>query len=138
MATKKDIHLHANIADDLIVQADRDMLSIILRNLISNSIKFTPNSGEVVVEAVPSSGNESFIHVSVRDTGVGIEVGGLNNLFRSDCSVSTEGTNSESGTGLGLLLCKEFAEKLGSQISVESEPGKGSKFTFTLSRFSQN
>lgn len=138
MAARKAINLHSSIGDDLIVLADLDMLSIILRNLISNAIKFTPNGGEVLVTARKQDGNETFVHVSVEDNGVGIDEDNMPNLFRIDCNVSTTGTNSESGTGLGLLLCKEFAEKLGSEISVESKPGQGSKFSFTLSRFSEN
>ena len=138
MAARKSICLHTTIREDLIVLADLDMLSIILRNLISNAIKFTPNGGEVLVNACNQEGNETFVHVSVEDTGVGIDDGNIPNLFRIDRNISTSGTNSETGTGLGLILCKEFAEKLGGGISVESKPGVGSKFSFTLSRFSQN
>lgn len=138
MAARKAITLNTTIDDDLIVFADFDMLSIILRNLISNAIKFTPNGGEVLVLARKQDGNETFVHVSVEDTGVGIDADNISKLFRMDYNISTSGTNSEAGTGLGLLLCKEFAEKLGSDISVESKPGEGSKFSFRLSRFSEN
>lgn len=138
MAARKAINLYTTMGEDMKVFADLDMLSIILRNLISNAIKFTPNGGEVLVSARKQDGNETFVHVSVEDTGVGIDENNLPNLFRIDRNVSTTGTNFESGTGLGLLLCKEFAEKLGSEISVESKQGEGSKFSFTLSQFSEN
>ena len=102
---------------------------IILRNLISNAIKFSHPGGEIFVSAEQ---NPNEILVSVKDGGVGITREDMTKLFRIDTNHTTLGTNREKGTGLGLLLCKEFIEKHGGKIWVESEEGKGSTFYFTL------
>ena len=111
------------------VFADKDMIGTILRNLISNAIKFTNQGGTIVVSAKQKQGE---LMVTVSDNGVGIEADVLGNLFRIEESYSTSGTQNEQGTGLGLILCKEFIEKHGGKIWVESEVGKGSKFCFTI------
>jgi len=105
------------------------MINTILRNLISNAIKFTNPGGEIVIstEQMPDE-----LVVSVSDNGVGIDKESISKLFRIDKSSSTLGTANEKGTGLGLLLCKEFAERHGGRIWVESESGKGSKFSFSI------
>ncbi|MDP3443187.1 MAG: HAMP domain-containing sensor histidine kinase, partial [Ignavibacteria bacterium] len=111
------------------VYADRNMIATVLRNLISNAIKFTHLGGEIRIE-VTESQNELLI--SVADSGVGISSERLSNLFRVGESESTLGTNKEKGTGLGLILCKEFIEKHEGKIWVESEEGKGSAFYIAL------
>jgi PAS domain S-box-containing protein len=111
------------------VFADIDMLNTTLRNLVSNAIKFTNRDGAINISALQSGGA---VTISVSDNGVGICPDNLSKLFDISKVLSTSGTEEESGTGLGLLLCKEFVEKHGGQIMVESESGKGSTFSFTL------
>ncbi|MDP3441263.1 MAG: HAMP domain-containing sensor histidine kinase, partial [Ignavibacteria bacterium] len=108
---------------------DRNMLATVLRNLISNSIKFT-NTGGVIEVAYAVDGDK--LIVSVKDDGIGISEKNISKLFNSETHFSTRGTNSESGSGLGLILCKDFIEKHGGNIWAESEYGKGSCFYFSL------
>ena len=105
------------------------MIDTILRNLISNAIKFTYPGGKITV-SVEEKQNELLVTVS--DTGVGISKENRDKLFKIDQSYSTTGTQNEKGTGLGLILCKEFVEKHGGKIWVESEVNKGSTFYFTF------
>ena len=105
------------------------MLKTIFRNLISNATKFTPENGSITINYALSG---SQVEVSVADTGIGIPPENLSKLFRIDTNVSTKGTANETGTGLGLILCKEFIGKHNGKIWVESEEGKGSEFKFTL------
>jgi signal transduction histidine kinase len=105
------------------------MLTSILRNLVSNAIKFTPEGGNIEIMAVNQG---RMIEVSVSDSGVGMDTENLDKLFRLDSHFSQRGTNNEVGTGLGLILVKEFVEKNQGKISVWSEPGKGSIFTFSI------
>ena len=128
-AASKKITLINQVSPDVNVFADRDMVKTIIINLVSNAIKFTMPEGTIIIKAIVYS---SEIQVSVEDNGVGITRSVLDNMFKLDKSNSTLGTSNEKGTGLGLLICKEFTEKNGGKISVESEPGKGSKFLFTL------
>lgn len=114
---------------DLHVIADRNMLSTILRNLISNAIKFTPEKGKVTVSASEKDGK---IEVSVTDNGIGMTEQVKNKLFQLEELHTSPGTSGETGTGLGLIVCKEFVERQGGTIRVESEPMKGSRFIFTL------
>lgn len=130
-ANNKEITLVNDIPVNTFVYADANMLTTIIRNLLSNSIKFTPNKGQIIVSSEPSS-DENFIELSVSDNGVGISEENLKRLFKLDTSNSTLGTNNEKGTGLGLILVKEFIEKNGGNIWVESEEQKGSKFIFTM------
>jgi len=118
-----------SIPRNLIVSADENMLSNIIRNLVSNAIKFTPKEGFIKVSAEVHDG---YVHISVTDNGVGIKPEAIGKLFKIETSFTTRGTENEKGTGLGLLLCKEFIEKHRGKINVESEPGKGSKFIFML------
>ncbi|OFX56251.1 MAG: hypothetical protein A2046_06250 [Bacteroidetes bacterium GWA2_30_7] len=128
-SNNKNINLNFNIDDDLHVIADKNMLDTILRNLIGNSLKFTPKGGEIIISTKEE--NNSVI-IFVKDTGVGIAKSDLDKLFRTDIKFSLPGTEHEEGTGLGLLLCKEFVEKHGGKIWVESEENKGCTFYFTL------
>jgi len=100
-----------------------------LRNLLTNAIKFTGNGGKVDISA-KQTGNR--IKVKINDTGSGISPEDLNKLFRIDTNYKTIGRSSEKGTGLGLLICKELIEKMNGEVGVESSPGKGSTFHFTL------
>jgi len=114
---------------ETLVWADREMMEIVVRNLLSNALKFTHDGGEVSVTAV-RKGDE--VAVSVTDTGVGIGEENISRLFHLHDHFSTRGTRSEKGSGLGLLLCKEFTEKNCGKIWAESSEGKGSVFCFTL------
>ncbi|MFH1118185.1 MAG: ATP-binding protein [Bacteroidota bacterium] len=129
-ARGKSIELNGKIEKGLTIFSDQNMVHAIIRNLASNAIKFTPENGSVTISARSVPGNMAEITVS--DTGVGIDPGNLENLFRVENQQSTKGTRGETGTGLGLILCKEFIERNGGSIKVESEPGKGSRFIFTL------
>ena len=109
--------------------ADRNMLQVILRNLVSNAIKYTPENGRISLGVESGDGE---IRISVKDTGIGIKAETLNKLFKIEESVSTYGLKNEKGTGLGLLLCKDFVEKHQGKIWVESDLEKGSTFSFTI------
>jgi signal transduction histidine kinase len=125
----KKIRLFNNIDDSLMIIADKNMIKTILRNLISNAIKFTHRNGKVEVGARVSG---MFTEVYVSDTGIGMTSETIAKLFRLDANLSTRGTDNEKGTGLGLFLCKEFVEKHGGRIWVESEVGRGSIFRFII------
>ncbi len=130
LANQKPVQLYFDILSDINVKADKNMLNTIMRNLISNAIKFTPRNGKILVKAIQK--NDLLAYISVADTGVGIASEDIPKLFRIDVSHSTKGTNDEGGTGLGLILCKEFIEKNNGKITVESQENKGSTFSFTL------
>lgn len=130
---RKDIEIYANLGKDNALHADKNMTELIMRNLVSNAVKFTPKGGEVKISNIP---NGDYMEISVSDTGIGMDKKRLENLFRLDVNQSTSGTNDEKGTGLGLILCKEFVEQHGGKIWVESEAGEGSRFIFTLPRVS--
>jgi len=128
-AYAKNITIYDSSADHITVHADADMLKTVLLNLVSNSIKFTNSGGKITINAEQNSEN---ITVSVSDNGVGIPPENLTKLFDISEVLTTKGTAGETGTGLGLLLCKEFVEKHGGKIWVESEEAKGSTFSFTV------
>jgi len=128
-ADQKSIKLLNDIQEQLPVFANKNMTGTVIRNLVSNAIKFTREGGAVHISAQKAS--EEII-VRVKDNGVGIDSKRIEGLFSIDANLSTPGTNKEKGTGLGLILCKEFVEKHGGKIWVESEAGKGSEFYFTL------
>jgi PAS domain S-box-containing protein len=131
-ADQKDIKINNQITNDELVFADKNMISTILRNLISNAIKFTQQNGIVTLGAQKTA-ETNFTEIWVKDTGIGIPKDIMDNLFRIDKKVfTTSGTANEKGTGLGLILCKEFVEKHGGEIRVESKPEKGSIFSFTI------
>jgi signal transduction histidine kinase len=128
-AVAKNITINNNASNEINVFADSDMLKVILRNLVSNAIKFTNKNGTININAEENSEN---VIISVSDNGIGIMPDKLTKLFDISHRQTTIGTEEESGTGLGLILCKEFVEKHGGKIWVESEVGKGSDFKFTL------
>ena len=129
IAGQKSISITSDYPPNAMVFADQAMISTVFRNLISNAIKFTQSGGKITLTIRP---NHEGVLVSVEDSGIGIPQNMICKLFRIDQSYSTTGTNNEEGTGLGLILCKEFVEKHGGTIWVESEEGKGSTFNFTL------
>lgn len=129
IAQQKSITLYTETPEHVMVFADKAMMGTVMRNLISNAIKFTNPGGEVVI-SVDHKINK--LMVTVADNGVGIKPDAMEKLFVIEKSYSTIGTQDEKGTGLGLILCKEFIERHGGEIWVESEVGKGSKFHFTI------
>lgn len=135
-AANKGIFIRNSIKDDLFVEADKNMLAIIFRSLISNAIKFTPldADGLVTLKArkIADENEKQFMEISIHDTGTGISSDRQQKLFDLSAGIATKGTENESGTGLGLILCQEFVKAHGGKIHVESQPDKGSAFYFTL------
>jgi PAS domain S-box-containing protein len=128
-AAQKQIRLNNLVQDEISVFGDINMVDSVVRNLLSNAIKFTKAGGAVAISATY---DEQTATVMVSDTGIGIPPEKLTDLFRIDAKCQREGTAGEKGTGLGLILCKEFVEKNDGRIWVESEVGKGTTFSFTL------
>ena len=128
-AINKNINIEQKLSSYDLVYADESLISTILRNILTNAIKFTRSNGKIIVSSESKNG---FLEVSVNDSGVGIEPENIEKIFSIDSKFSKRGTENEKGTGLGLILCKEFVEMLGGKISVTSEVGVGSTFTFTL------
>lgn len=129
ISASKNITITDHLSDKTEVYADANMTTTIVRNLLVNALKFTPQDGNIDVFA---SINREFIEVTIKDNGIGIPADEIDNLFRLDARLQRQKSMSEKGTGLGLLLCKEFIEKNGGEIWVASTPGRGSSFTFTL------
>jgi signal transduction histidine kinase len=130
-AQQKDIIIYQQINPHIFVFADENMLKTIFRNLISNAIKFTPNNGTITLKANISI-DQSYVEVAVSDTGVGIPESTIKNLFGVQNTISTKGTANETGTGLGLIICKEFVQKHKGKIWVQSQENIGSAFYFLL------
>lgn len=129
LAQQKSIEVKFSLTDDLKLYADPQMIETVLRNLINNAIKFTPENGSIEISA-QSAGD--YVRVNITDSGIGIAGEDVENLFRIDSKVKRKGTNNEDGSGLGLIICKEFIDKNNGTISVTSTPGEGSSFSFTL------
>jgi signal transduction histidine kinase len=126
MAHDKKIDLNVSIREGLTVIADPYMLQIIIHNLLTNALKFTKEGGQVSLEA--SKNEQGNSHIAIRDTGIGMPNSLIAQLFQLDGHANRPGTKGESSTGLGLLVCKEFAEKQGAKLWVESQEGKGTIF----------
>ncbi|MFD1293602.1 response regulator [Lutibacter holmesii] len=133
-AQAKNILFSFDFDDELPVCADEKMISTVIRNLISNAIKFTPNGGNIFVSSKSKVvNNKRVIETKICDSGVGMSYEQLNKLFKIQYNVTSKGTNNEAGTGLGLVLCKEFMTQNDGEIRAESELEVGSKFIFNLS-----
>lgn len=126
----KKIDILANIRNEVFVSADTNMLQVIIRNLVSNSVKFTSEGGRIIISDKNVTGD--FIEISVSDTGIGMSPFFIKKIFMIEEKTNRKGTAGEQSTGLGLVLCKEFVEKHSGRIWVESEEGKGSTFYFTI------
>jgi len=133
--SNKNIQIISRTNTPLLINADKKMVFSLLQNLVSNAIKFSPIGGKIEIDV---QSLEHHLEVSVSDDGIGINADQIENLFKVECTSSTKGTAGETGTGLGLLLCKNFVEKHGGKIWVESEEGKGSRFMFALPSANQN
>lgn len=129
LSQTKEIQIINNIEKDTLITADKNMVMTIMRNLLSNAIKFTPN-GKTITITTKNLADSTWI--SIADQGQGIDSSHLARLFRKSEYFSTKGTNGEKGSGLGLLLCKDFIKKHNGKIWAESELGKGSTFHFSL------
>jgi signal transduction histidine kinase len=125
---EKNIQIEISVEPDLEVEADYYMLETILRNLLSNAIKYSYKNGTIKILA---NGSPEKTEISVKDNGIGISNENINKLFKIDSNISTNGTNNEKGTGLGLVLVKEFVEKHQGAIKVRSN-NNGTNFTFTI------
>jgi signal transduction histidine kinase len=130
-AVNKNIRLTSLIREYTSAYADRNMTTTVIRNLVSNAVKYTKEGGSIVIDAEEHG---EFWEISISDTGIGISPENIEKLFRIDIRYSTPGTAEERGTGLGLNLCKELVERNGGKIGVISEAGKGSRFYFTCSK----
>ncbi len=129
LASKKEITIINHIPQGFVVHADLQMIKAVVRNLLSNAVKYTPRNGKI---ELTGHKKDNMLEISVIDNGIGIEKELLVKLCCSEIIESEKGTENEQGSGLGLVLCREFIEKNGGQLKIESEQGKGSKFTFTL------
>jgi signal transduction histidine kinase len=130
-AQKKEITLLSNVLEDTLAWADKHMIKTVLRNLVSNALKYTRPGGEVVVS---SREKDEFVEITVSDNGVGMDEEKRKLLLSGEIQKSTRGTIDEKGTGLGLILCKEFVESNGGEIQVQSWLNQGSHFTFSVPR----
>ena len=128
-ADKKNISINNNFEPDVIIRADINLLTTVIRNLLANAVKFTNKGGLIDIYLTESSNNYK---ISIKDSGIGMSDDDLKKLFRIDIDTKTIGFSSEKGTGLGLILCKEFIEKNGGKIFAQSSMGKGSTFSFTI------
>lgn len=128
-ARNKNIQLCHQLFHSTLINVDKNMVDTVIRNLTSNAIKFTPGYGIITLSTIII---EDEVEISISDTGIGMNQNDIENLFRVDVYHSTHGTNGEEGTGLGLLVCKEFVEKHGGRIWVHSKPNYGTTFYFTL------
>ncbi|MBK7215097.1 MAG: hypothetical protein IPH88_17765 [Bacteroidales bacterium] len=126
----KEIEFSIRIKDDEQVYADRQMLTTIIRNMVSNAFKFTPKAGKIYIDAMISDDN--WIQISITDSGIGMPEKTLNNLFKLEAPSSRPGIEGEPSTGLGLILCKEFIEKHGGYVKVQSKEKEGSTFSFSI------
>jgi len=129
-AALKNIDICFDIPDNFTVFADINMLGVILRNLVSNAVKFTPKGGSISFSEIYVS--NCLVQISMKDAGIGMNQFIIDNLFRIDTNTNRKGTEGEYSTGLGLIICKDFIEKNGGKLLIESEEGKGSIFHFTL------
>jgi two-component system sensor histidine kinase/response regulator len=131
----KNITLTSFIDENTTIYADKNMIHTVVRNLLNNAVKFTPIGGKI---SVTSQDKGKFISVGISDTGIGINPEDIPKLFHLEDFHTTQGTEGEAGTGLGLIICHDFIRRQGGEITVDSEPGKGTTFAFTLPKSKAN
>jgi signal transduction histidine kinase len=129
-ANKKMIKISLDVPDDLKIYADEQMFESLIRNFAYNAVKFTPKGGEVNIRAIIMPDNT--VHISITDNGIGMSQEMLGKLFLMEEQVTRKGTDGEPSTGLGLVICRDFIEKHGGELWIESVEDKGSTFTFSL------
>ncbi len=129
MAQSKSVTININENSDKLIKADYHMIKTVMRNLLTNAIKFSEPDGKI---SITQTSTNDHVEISITDRGVGMDEKKRANIFQIDKKVSTEGTQGERGSGLGLILCKEFVEMHGGQMHVQSKPGEGSTFSFTI------
>ena len=134
-AKNKNVNLITNIAEDIFIDCDREMINIVFRNLVSNALKFTKSGDKITISAIAKTDT---VQIEISDTGVGISPENLDKMFRLDQFMTTKGTLGEAGTGLGLSLCKEFIKKNNGKIEVQSEINIGTKFLIHLPKSNLN
>jgi signal transduction histidine kinase len=132
LVTQKEMQIIDNTINDQFVLVDQNMLNTVIRNLITNAIKFTHNGGKIEISSTISS---HFLYLSIKDNGQGISPQKIKDLFNFGKLDTTKGTNNETGTGLGLILCKEFVERNKGELFIKSEEGKSSDFIISLPLF---
>jgi len=130
-AAAKNLEIINNVSFDILAFADENMITTVLRNLLSNAIKFTPQGGSIRFEATKQ---KKMIEICIADNGMGMTEETMASLFKLDVFTSTLGTNKETGTGLGIILCKEFIEKNNGKLWVESSLNNGTIFYFSIPR----
>jgi signal transduction histidine kinase len=128
-AEEKGVLINSNVKEDFQAYGDREMINTVIRNLINNALKFSNKGGLVEVEI---HRKDSLFEVEVRDQGIGISDENIDKIFRIDQKFKTHGTSGETGTGLGLVLCKDFVKKNGGEIWCKTKEGTGSSFYFTV------
>lgn len=131
--SQKNITLNLNIPNKSVAFADENMVKTVIRNLLSNAVKFTPENGEIEISTIVKN---DFVYFTIKDNGIGIEKENLQKLFKIDQHYTALGLDNEKGSGLGLILCKEFVEKNGGSIHISSEVNKGTNIEFTLRNYS--
>jgi signal transduction histidine kinase len=132
LSERKKINLTSNLNGSVFILADRDIICLVLRNLLANAIKFSNTEGKILIDCMV---DDSKVWLCVKDSGIGMSDETLKSIFKSNCGTkSIDGTNNEKGTGLGLSLCKEYLEKMEAEIRVESELGKGTTFWISFDR----
>ena len=140
MAERKRITFETQMPPSSIISGDKNMLSTVVRNLLANAVKFTAKGGTVTLNISPRICTDAACHVStvvvsITDTGIGMSPEQQQNLFRLDVQQSRKGTAGEQGSGLGLIVCREFLEKNNATLYVESEEGRGSRFWFACTSY---
>ena len=133
-AKSKSISINNEIPEDLLVKTDKELYVTILRNLLTNAVKFSPKGGNIIIKAdtITNKNNVSFSKIYVIDEGIGISQEKIKKLFLITENISTKGTEDETGTGIGLILCKDFVEMHGGEIKVESKENIGTTISFTI------
>jgi signal transduction histidine kinase len=140
MAEQKRVTLKTELPEEAVVTGDKNMLATVVRNILTNAVKFTPAGGEVSLSALLTPENlsnavlaaQKTMIIAIKDNGVGMTAEQIDSLFRIDSHNSRQGTAGEQGTGLGLIVCNELLERHGSTLHIESEVGKGSRFWFEI------
>jgi signal transduction histidine kinase len=130
-AKDKEIRIKNNIQESFVLISDMNIIQTILCNLISNAIKYTHKGGLITLDSFVTNTNGD-VKIIVADSGVGISEEKLNKLFNVDETISTEGTEEEKGTGLGLILCKDLVKIIGGELDIKSKEGQGSEFILTI------